>query len=82
MIIIITDEKHVIVLSEEWIQKALSETQGSRSPKYNKMTLDNMAYVVYSSGTTGKPKGMWYIPLVPLVGYSNCQLSTMTFSPW
>jgi len=53
----IQDQKNVIVLKKGWseILEAENKKLGVITP--HQLTLDDLAYVVYSSGTTGKPKG-------------------------
>lgn len=50
------DVKSVFVFeSDDWLEN-LPDPNGIRLPE--DITGDDLAYVVYSSGTTGKPKGM------------------------
>lgn len=52
------DVANIISLSNDWCNQLMKENEAY--PKLcNKpsLTLDNLAYAVYSSGTTGKPKG-------------------------
>ena len=54
-----SDAKNVIVCDEGWIDRLVEENKRRGSlPPLPPMSLDNLAYTVYSSGTTGKPKGM------------------------
>ena len=54
-----SDAKNVIVCDEGWIDRLAEENKRRGSlPAMPPMSLDNLAYTVYSSGTTGKPKGI------------------------
>ena len=45
----------------DWIGKLKKENEAiGKVPPMLPMTLDNLAYSVYSSGTTGKPKGKFF----------------------
>ncbi|XP_052077190.1 uncharacterized protein LOC127715191 [Mytilus californianus] len=45
---------NIIVLEEEWEKNIVT----GEATLPTELTLDNLAYIVYSSGTTGKPKGV------------------------
>ena len=58
----------MIVFDDEW-QSRLEE-QNSQHAAYSEppaVHLNNLAYVVYSSGTTGKPKGKALIMLTHMI---------------
>lgn len=58
MLISFSGNQHVVVMETGW-QERLKEdiAQLSPPPVTPHCTLDTLAYTVYSSGTTGKPKG-------------------------
>jgi acyl-coenzyme A synthetase/AMP-(fatty) acid ligase len=51
-----TEHKNTLVLKQGWEEDLVKEIEGKQLTTCVQ-TLDNLAYVVYSSGTTGKPKG-------------------------
>ena len=53
------DIQNVIVTDVDWLDRIQNSIIGidEMYTKSEVMTLDNLAYVVYSSGTTGRPKG-------------------------
>lgn len=50
--------QNVIVLKDGWTDVLEAENKKLGEVTAQDLTLDNLAYVVYSSGTTGKPKGI------------------------
>ncbi|XP_064637306.1 uncharacterized protein LOC135493708 isoform X2 [Lineus longissimus] len=48
----------LISLDEGWEAALAEENNNTTVPESLPLTLDNLAYTVYSSGTTGKPKGI------------------------
>lgn len=48
----------LILLNDGWDERLEKENSSKPALEKLKTTLDDLAYIVYSSGTTGKPKGM------------------------
>uniref|UniRef100_A0A8D8VTW3 Linear gramicidin synthase subunit D n=1 Tax=Cacopsylla melanoneura TaxID=428564 RepID=A0A8D8VTW3_9HEMI len=48
----------IVLLDNDFLSILTSENKKHPSPTYPQVNLDDVAYVVYSSGTTGKPKGI------------------------
>jgi len=49
---------NVLVCDDDWLERVLDEVnQCAEIPASPNVRLDNLVCVVYSSGTTGKPKG-------------------------
>lgn len=46
-----------LFIENDWVEKYQEEISLLKTiPEYENVSLDDMAYTVYSSGTTGKPK--------------------------
>ena len=52
----------MVILNDNWQQRLISEIR-SDLPERPKSSLDDLACYVYSSGTTGKPKGQFQLRL-------------------
>ncbi|ESP02709.1 hypothetical protein LOTGIDRAFT_171784 [Lottia gigantea] len=50
--------RNIIILDKVWQERLAAENESRPKPKSPDVHLDCMAYIVYSSGTTGKPKGI------------------------
>jgi len=54
----IPGHKNVIIMKEDWVKELDNQNKsGETTPTSPDLNLDSMAYIVYSSGTTGRPKG-------------------------
>ena len=56
--IYVSGAKNVITLESGWEARIAEENEAYPEPALPDVKLDNLAYTVYSSGTTGKPKGI------------------------
>lgn len=49
--------ENIILLDGGWQMRQEKENEAYKNETFD-LSLDNLAYIVYSSGTTGRPKGM------------------------
>lgn len=65
---------HSILLDEKWSEITLEHKQNLD----NKVTLENLAYLVYSSGSTGVPKGIMIVhqSLTNLIEHHQAKMSS------
>lgn len=60
----IPSSSHVTVLNKGWQQSLEKENESLGEVPPLSSSLDDLAYIVYSSGTTGQPKGIKYCKIV------------------
>lgn len=78
-------KQNILTLSGEWCEEL---QQTGEDTGLTEAKLDDLAYICYSSGTTGKPKGQYPIPVNSIgkgdilnfaAGGSLCNLTTGPF---
>ena len=56
--LVLDNSKNIIETKKDWLNALKEENSKHKTvPLMSKVSLDSLAYTVYSSGTTGKPKG-------------------------